>query len=169
MEPVVSYAITSASTAQSELRRRVEGVVVPLFVGTPGLGRLTVFGGPRPAYHVTLDAAKSAALGISPRAVADAIASANRPRAAGSIETSRERLAVISGGALQRAADFAGVRVASARSGVTVPLSAVARVTYGDEPRESRPRSMRPGRSSSTRTRSLPATRSRSSEASSSA
>ncbi|MFZ1125233.1 MAG: efflux RND transporter permease subunit [Candidatus Baltobacteraceae bacterium] len=134
MEPVVSYAITSASTAQSELRRRVEGVVVPLFVGTPGLGRLTVFGGPRPAYHVTLDAAKSAALGISPRAVADAIASANRPRAAGSIETSRERLAVISGGALQRAADFAGVRVASARSGVTVPLSAVARVTYGDEP-----------------------------------
>jgi multidrug efflux pump subunit AcrB len=134
MEPVVSYAITSASTSQAELRRRVEGAVGPLLVGTPGLGRLTVFGGTRPAYHVTLDASKIAALGVSARSVADAIASANRPRAAGSIETSRERLTVISSEALQRTADFAGVRVASARPGVTVPLSAIARITYGDEP-----------------------------------
>ncbi len=134
MEPVVSYAITSASTSQSELRRRVESAVVPLFIGTPGLGRLTVFGGPRLAFHVTLDAAKTAALGVSPGAVAGAIASADRPRAAGSIAGARERLAVVSGAALQRTGDFAAVRVASARPGVTVPLSAIARVTYGDEP-----------------------------------
>jgi hypothetical protein len=53
---------------------------VPAFTGTPGLARVTVFGGPRVAFDVDLDPAKLRAIGSSAREVADAIAVRPRSR-----------------------------------------------------------------------------------------
>jgi multidrug efflux pump subunit AcrB len=103
MEPVISYAIASATTAQSTLLGDVESAVPSIFTGTHGLGRVTVFGGPRDAYEVQLDARKLVAAGLSARDVANAIASANVPRTAGSIVRGQERLLVVPG---ERPRDF---------------------------------------------------------------
>src|SRR5271155_2110150 len=97
MEPVVSYAVRSKSTSQSELRRRIESAILPVFTGTPGLARVTVFGGPRIAFDVDLDPAKLKASGTSAGEVASTIASASEPQAAGSIVRGQERLVVVPG------------------------------------------------------------------------
>jgi multidrug efflux pump subunit AcrB len=133
MEPVVSYAIASRSVSQAELLRSVESAVVPVFTGTGGLGRLTVFGGPRAAFQVTLASGSLAASSISPRDVAEAIAQANEPHAAGSLERGGERFSVVSGETLRSARDLANVRVRDPRSGRVLPLGALGRVAYGEE------------------------------------
>jgi multidrug efflux pump subunit AcrB len=63
MEPVVTYALTTSLAGQSELRERVERALLPVFTGTPGLGRITVFGGPRRGIRVTLETANLRAIG----------------------------------------------------------------------------------------------------------
>lgn len=49
IEPVVSYALWSDQLSQSRLQRALERGLTPAFAGTPGLERVTVFGGAPPA------------------------------------------------------------------------------------------------------------------------
>lgn len=133
LEPVVTYAIVSRTVSQAELLRRVRTGARPLFVGTSGLGRLTIFAGPRPAYEIDLDAASLAKFGLSATDVAHAIAAANGPRVAGDVDRGRERLRVISGGALETTADLADVGI-DVRGGKAVPLTALGRIRYAEEP-----------------------------------
>jgi multidrug efflux pump subunit AcrB len=134
MEPVVSYAVTSASTGQAALLQRIENALVPVFTGTPGLGRLAVFGGPQAAYAVTLDPRALAAAGISARDVASGVRDANQPRVVGTRQTPRERQTIVAGRALRGSPDLERVRIPVKHLSTVVPLSALGRVTYGDEP-----------------------------------
>jgi multidrug efflux pump subunit AcrB len=65
MEPIATYAITSGALSQAQLRYLIEQRAVPVFTGTPGLGRVTVFAGPGLEYRVTLDPQALAAAGTS--------------------------------------------------------------------------------------------------------
>ena len=132
LEPVVSYAITSASTPHAVLRGLVEGSLSPVFSGTPGLGRLTVFGGARVAYEVRLDPHALTAAGVTARDVAAALADANRPQVAGTLEQPRERATVVWGHTLTSASDLATVRVAASSGRRVAPLSSLGRVTSGE-------------------------------------
>jgi multidrug efflux pump subunit AcrB len=133
-EPVVTYAFTSPALRQSDLERRVRGALLATFAATPGLGRLTVFGGPREAYAVTLDADRLAALGISARGVASALAAANEPHAAAPLVRGDERLTVRSGGTLTNAASIADLRVPDPTRNEAVPLHALGTVSLTNEP-----------------------------------
>jgi len=49
IEPVASYALWSDRLSQTRLQHALERELTPAFAGTPGLERVTVFGGARPA------------------------------------------------------------------------------------------------------------------------
>ena len=86
MEPIATYAITSTSLSQAQLRFLIEQRAVSVFTGTPGLGRVTVFAGPGLEYRVTLDPQALAAAGTTVGEVAAALADANSAHAAGTID-----------------------------------------------------------------------------------
>jgi multidrug efflux pump subunit AcrB len=134
MEPVVSYAIRTRSESQSELRKSVEGALLRVFTGTPGLARVAVFGGPRVAFDVELDTPKLRAIGSSAFEVANAIAAAARPRPAGRIVRGQERLLVAPPGPPSDFGSLAALAIpARVRSG-SVPLSSLGAVRVRDEP-----------------------------------
>jgi multidrug efflux pump subunit AcrB len=132
-EPVVTYALTSKSVSQAELGRRVDAALVTTFTGTPGLGRLTAFGGPRVADEVALDPQRLAARGLSVRDVADAVAAANVPHVAGSLVRGEERLPVRSGATVSDPASLGAVGVSDPRRSGSVPLRTLATIRTVDE------------------------------------
>jgi multidrug efflux pump subunit AcrB len=132
-EPVVTYAIVSQAVGQAELARRVDGAIARAFVGVPDLGRLTVFGGPRVAYDVSLDPARLRAHGLTARDVATAIAAANEPRVAGTIVRGLERFSVISGGTISDATTLGAIAVAGRDGRQAATLRALGAVRRGDE------------------------------------
>jgi len=132
MEPVVSYALRAPAVSQSELRKLVEAAVLPVFSGTPGLGRITVFGGPRVAFDVDLDPSKLRAIGSSAGNVADAIAAAERPRAAGTIVRGQERLLVLPPDAPHDFGTLAALAIANHRGSGSVDLASLGLVRVRD-------------------------------------
>ena len=132
-EPVVTYALTSASVRQSILERDVRNALVPAFTGTPDLGRLTVFGGPRLTFDVSLDRQRLAVTRLTPRDAAAAIAAATRLRSAGTIVRGEERLSLRSGVTIDDATSLGAIAVRSDRHAGTVPLRALGRVSIADE------------------------------------
>ena len=133
MEPVVSYAVRTRGTSQSELRKLVEGALLPVFTGTPGLGRITVFGGPRTAFDVDLDPAKLRAIGSTAGDVARAIAAASRPRAAGTIVRGQERLLVLPAPEPRDFGSLAALPIFNQRRPGNVVLASLGLVRVRDE------------------------------------
>lgn len=134
MEPVVTFAVRSASATQAVLRDRLERAIVPVFTGTPGLERIAVFGGARRAYRIDPDAAKLAAAGVTAREVAESVRAAAEPHAAGTIVRGRERFDVVSGAQPRDAASLAAVRVWDAAGRRSFALAELGAVRYGEEP-----------------------------------
>ncbi len=133
MEPVVTYALRSRSTSQAALRALVEAAELPVFLGTPGLGRVTVFGGPRIALEVALDAPRLRAHGLAAGDVVAAIAEAERAQPAGTIVRGNERLLVEPPQGPRDAASLGALRLREPRGG-TIALSALGAVRAGDLP-----------------------------------
>src|SRR4029077_10548547 len=100
MEPAVTYALTGKSMSQARLRHVAEQRVVPVFTGTPGLGRVTVFGGPNLEYRVTLDPQALIDAGITADEVATTIAEANSVDAAAILDKGLDRRVVFAGEAV---------------------------------------------------------------------
>ncbi len=134
MEPVVSYALRTRSASQSELRKSVEGALLRVFTGTPGLARVTVFGGPRVAFDVDLDAAKLRAAGSSPLEVAAAIAAAARPQTAGRIVRGQERLLVAPPGPPNDFGSLFALAIPTRARPGGVALGSLGTVRVRDEP-----------------------------------
>jgi len=134
MEPVVTYALQTRSASQSELRKLVEGALLTVFTGTPGLARITVFGGPRVAFDVDLDPAKLRAIGTSARNVADAIAAASRPQPAGTVVRGRERLLVVPSEGPHDFGSLSSVTIPNRRRPGSVVLASLGTVRVRDEP-----------------------------------
>ena len=133
MEPVVSYALRTRSVSQAELRKLVEGALLLVFTGTPGLGRVTVFGGPRVGFDVDLDPAKLRAIGSSARDVANAIAMASRPQVAGTVVRGKERLLVVPPEGPRDFGSLRAVAIPNHRRPGNVSLSSLGDVRVRDE------------------------------------
>jgi len=134
MEPVLTLAVRSKANTQALLREDLERAVLPVFSGTPGLERVAVFGGPRRAYRIDLDAGTLARAGIEAQAVAGAVRAAAEPRAAGTLVRGSERLDVATGGAPDDPASLAGVRVWDAAGRHSARVGELGRVLVADEP-----------------------------------
>jgi len=134
MEPVVSYALRAPSTRQAELRKLVEAALLPVFTGTPGLARVSAFGGPRIAFDVDLDPGKLRAIGDNPADIASLIAAANQPQTAGTIVRGQERLLVVPAELPQDAGSLGALVVPNRRGSGNVALSRLGQVRVAEEP-----------------------------------
>jgi multidrug efflux pump subunit AcrB len=132
LEPVVTFALRSASASQADLREALERATLPAFAGAPGLERVAVFGGPRRAYLIDLDGAKLARAGLDARAVADAVRAAAEPHGAGTLARGSERFDVAAGGLPSDAATLADVPVWGANGRGPVRLGALGNVRTGE-------------------------------------
>jgi multidrug efflux pump subunit AcrB len=133
MEPVLTLAVRSKSASQATLRDALEAAILPVFTGTPGLGRLAIFGGPRHAFEIDLEASKLAAAGASAPGVAAAVRAATEPHAAGSIVRGRERFDVVIP-APHDATTLGDVIVVPSSGRDGRPLRALGHVALADEP-----------------------------------
>jgi CzcA family heavy metal efflux pump len=134
MEPVVSYALTATQTSQAGLRHLVEQRVMPAFTGTPGLGRVTVFGGPDLEYRVTLDPRALAAARTTAGEIVKTIAEANVTAAAGTLDRGDQSRVVFAGEALDDTASLRNLAVLDRAKGRFVPLHALGAVDRGAGP-----------------------------------
>ena len=134
MEPLVTYALTSTSLSQAQLRHVIEQRVVPVFTGTKGLGRVTVFGGPDIEYRVTLDPEALAKAETTVGEVAETIAQANTAHAAGTVDQQDQSTAIFVGGSLDDAASLGNVAILDRSKNAFVPLRSLGQVELGEGP-----------------------------------
>jgi multidrug efflux pump subunit AcrB len=133
-EPVVSYGLTSNVLSQAALRQFVETRMLPTFVGTKGLGRITAVGGAPVEYHVDLDPSALVATGLSANDIATALGAASGVLSVGTVERYHQRYVLLVGASPHDAASLAAVNV-PLKSGGTIPVGALGRVrlTTGPE------------------------------------
>ena len=128
-EPAVSYMVHSRSLSQAALREFIQTRVIPIFAGTPGLGRITAVGGPPIEYHVELDPGALAATSLSATDVATAIADANSVSSVGTATHYHERFVLLIDASLRSPHDIERIAVPM-KAGGTVPLRSLGRVVY---------------------------------------
>ena len=132
-EPVLSYALTSKDLSQAVLRETALTQIIPKLYGTPGLGNLSVAGGPTTEYHVNLDPAKLAAQGVSAADVNKTLADANNVAAVGISQHFYQRYAVVIDSSLHDRASLERVTIPT-KNGASVPLSSLGTVSLGVSP-----------------------------------
>jgi multidrug efflux pump subunit AcrB len=130
-EPVASYALVSPSLTQAELRRRLERLVMPAFMGAPGIARVVLFGGARAEYRVDLDLAALARAGATARDVARGVAAAVTGGEAAAFERGAQREVLFAGNKPAGARDLAEVAVYAPTLHRFVPLRSLGAVTLG--------------------------------------
>jgi multidrug efflux pump subunit AcrB len=114
IEPVVSYALRSDSLSQARLQHALETHLTSVFSGTPGLDRVTVFGGAPLEYQVRLDARRLAAAHLTLHDVAMALAARNRTAAVGSFDRDNHRVVMMASSEAS-GASLGNLRVGKAR------------------------------------------------------
>jgi CzcA family heavy metal efflux pump len=134
MEPVVTYALTATSTSQADLRHLVEQRVVPAFTGTPGLGRVTVFGGPDVEYRIELDPRALAQARTTAGEVAKTVAEANVTAAAGTVDRGDQSRVVFVGTPLDGVSALRELSVLDPAENRFVPLRRLGTVERGAGP-----------------------------------
>ncbi len=132
-EPVLSYALTSATLSQTVLREIAQHTIVPRLFGSAGLGRVLIAGGSVPELHVDLDPAALALHGLGAADVVTSLADANAVLDAGATETEGERHAVVVDASLASARTLEAVGVGDKR-GDAVPLGSLGTVSLGVSP-----------------------------------
>ena len=129
-EPVISYGMTSRVMSQAALNSFVTTRIVPVFAGTPGLGRTSVVGGPPIEYRVELAPAALAAVNLSAADVASAIGDAGNVQSVGSADRYHQHYVLLVDAAIHDARTLAAVGI-PLRGGGTVPLASLGRVRLG--------------------------------------
>jgi CzcA family heavy metal efflux pump len=132
-EPVVSYALTSPVLSQSVVRQIAQARVVPTLLGTPGLSRVLLAGGPQIEYHVDVDPAALSDTGLSAADVAAAIAQANSVESVGTAITHYERYVFLVDSSLHDVASIGRIAI-PLKNGGSVPLATIAKVAMGVAP-----------------------------------
>jgi len=132
-EPILSFALTSRDLSQAVLRQIATTQIVPNLYGTPGLGKVTVTGGPATEYHVDLDPAKLVAQGIGAADVGKALADANTVEAVGVSQRFYQRYAVLIDASLDDRASLERVAIPT-KDGASVPLASLGTVALGTSP-----------------------------------
>jgi len=127
IEPVASYAVWSDTVSQARLQHALERRLIAAFAGTPGLDRITVFGGAPLEYQITLDARRLARAHTTPVDALEAVAAATRSAALGSIDRDGRRTVLFAGEPASDRKQLADVRLG--RSGAR--LGDVAGIRFG--------------------------------------
>ena len=125
--PVLFMHMTSPSMDLSELNDYAENLVSPAISTLPGVAQVTVNGGKRFAVRVRARHDLMNARNISMDELATALRSANSNTPLGMLDGPTQTLTIQGSGQLMRAADFAGLIVAT-RDGQPVRLRDVAEV-----------------------------------------
>ncbi len=132
-EPVVSYGMTSRALSQAALNAFVTTRVVPAFAGTPGLGRMSVVGGPPIEYRVELDPGSLAAVGLAAADVATAIGDASTVVSVGTAERYHQRFVILIDASIHDARSLGTIGI-PLKAGGTVLLSSLGTVRLGVGP-----------------------------------
>ena len=125
--PILFMHMTSPSMDLSELNDYAENLVSPAISTLPGIAQVTVNGGKRFAVRVRAQHDLMNARNISMSELATALRSANSITPLGILDGPTQTLTIQGGGQLMRAADFAGLIVAT-RDGLPVRLRDIAQV-----------------------------------------
>ena len=125
--PILFMHMTSPSMDLSELNDYAENLVSPAISTLPGIAQVTVNGGKRFAVRVRARHDLMSARNISMSELATALRSANSITPLGILDGPSQTLTIQGGGQLMRAADFAGLIVAT-RDGLPVRLRDIAQV-----------------------------------------
>jgi CzcA family heavy metal efflux pump len=132
--PVVTFNLAGAVDTR-ELRELAEYTVRPTLAGVPGVGRIEVLGGDVREVDVVLDPEATAALHLTPDAIADKMRSAMGLSAVGRVDRDRQLVTVMGDAQPKSLADIREMPVAVGPDGVAIPLSSVAEVIDGHEDR----------------------------------
>ena len=132
--PVVTFNLAGAVDPR-ELHELAEYVVRPTLAGVPGVGRIEVLGGDVREVEVVLSPEATAALHLTPDAVADRLRSAMGLAAVGRVDRDRQLVTVMGDAQPKSVAEIRQMPVATAPDGVSIPLGAIAEVVDGHEDR----------------------------------
>jgi CzcA family heavy metal efflux pump len=131
---VLVVGITSSSRTPMQQRTFVDWVLRPRLLATPGVAKVAVFGGEVRQLQIQLDPDRLRLYGIGIAEVANAAREATSVRGAGVIDEANQRITVRTEGQILTAAGLAETVVRS-RSGSSLRLRDLGRVTEGAEPR----------------------------------
>lgn len=133
-EPIVSYALTSTTMSQTLLHELARQSMVPRFYGAPGLGRVSIAGGPRREFHIDLNPAALAQYGLTAQDVSKAIAQATNVTPVGLQIHHYIRNVVVVDASVRTAGGLERIAVPTANHGA-VPISTLGSVHLGVAPR----------------------------------
>ena len=131
--PIIAYSLTSESVSPARLRTVADNQIVPLLAGIDGVSRAESIGGQVEEYHVVVDPARLAALGLTIDDVSKALAATNVITASGKIEDRYKLLLVLSDASLRTTGDIGQTVVAHGGSGI-VRLQDVATIQHAAVP-----------------------------------
>lgn len=115
-----------------DLRTLNDWVVRPQMRTIPGVAEVNSIGGYSRQYHVTPDAGRLAAIGLSLDDVADALEANNSNRGAGYVERAGEQILIRLPGRVSNEADISQI-IVSTRGGVPIRVGDIAEVVIGSE------------------------------------
>ena len=115
-----------------DLRTLNDWVVRPQMRTIPGVAEVNSIGGYARQYHVTPDAGRLAAIGLSLTDVVEALEANNANRGAGYVERAGEQILIRLPGRAENEVDIAQIIVAT-RGGVPIRIGDVAEVLIGSE------------------------------------
>ncbi len=132
-EPVVSYAMFSATMSQTLLNELAQQAMLPRFYGVPGLARATIAGGPAREYHVELNPAELALYNVTADEVTTALAQATAVTAVGLRDAHYVRDVLVVDAGIKSSETLGQVMVPTTHGGA-VPIEALGRVRLGVAP-----------------------------------
>jgi multidrug efflux pump len=130
--PIFSIALTSETQPLDALADAADTFLQPKLSQVPGVGRVSVQGGLKPAIRVRMDPARLASYGLSMEDVRSAVANANVSGAKGSFDGARLAYGLGTNDQLTSPAAYANL-VLAWRNGAAVRLSDVGTVVHGVE------------------------------------
>ena len=134
---VVAYSLTSRTQSQVQLRDLARYQMVPFLSSVPGVAKITVQGGLKAEYRVTVDPARLNALGLSIRDVAKALSASNVLTALGRVQDHYKLYLEVSDTRFHSLREIRNTVVRTGASGV-VRVSDVAKVSLATAPNYTR-------------------------------
>ena len=125
--PILLIGLSSPTLSFSDLNAYSDNLIIPALAAIPGVAQVQVTGQKRYAVRIQADPAKLVAVDLTLDEIAAALASANSNTPLGQLDNARQMLTVQMNANLKKAADFAGLTIAT-RQGHPIKLSDVASV-----------------------------------------
>jgi HAE1 family hydrophobic/amphiphilic exporter-1 len=129
--PVLSYTVTGMNGDVTALGRYLDDTIVQRLERLDGVAQVILMGGPTQEVHIEVDRATLEVLGLPLEQVAQAVATQNVDLPGGRVIEERSEYLVRTLGAYRDLSDIEDTVVGVGRTGATVRIKDVARVTRG--------------------------------------